>query len=814
VKWSATDSPDARPRLAAGTLARKSTIQITTQPSLVRHQRRLQDEDRALEFRILGSVEVAIGSQPLDVGGVRQSIMIATLLLSANKVVTMDRLLEAIYGENPPPTSRSQVQIGISSLRRLFAAYGHHDVISTHPNGYALHVGSAQLDAARFEELVAAARASEDPEQAVAKYRDALRLWRGPALHGIDRHPVQIAAGRLDELRVCIVEERIGIELDLGRHHELVGELTELVEDHPLRERFHGHLMHALHNCGRTAEALQVYRRVRDTLVDELGLDPGDELKQLHQAILRSDPTLKPPAEASQQVPRLLPSDIGDFTGREEQLTEIHRRLVRDFAEAPRAVPVVVLTGKGGVGKTAIAVHSSHRIAEHFSAGQLFVDLHGSSTRPVRPADVLERFIRALGVSAGQIPASLDERAETYRNLLAGRKVLITLDDAADESQVIPLVPGHGAAAIMVTSRGALTGIPGATHIDVDVFDVPRSVELLGRIAGTARVKAQPAAATVVAERCGHLPLALRIAGARLSARPNWSIQRLADRLDDETCRLDELRHRDIDIRAKISRSYEGADRQGRRLFRRLALLDTPIFSSWVSAPLLGQDQVRQSEDVLDDLVNAQLIEVTGNGRESHSQYRFHDLIRVFARERLAAEETKTEQTAALERALGALLQIADEASFRHSGRDDIRVHGAISRWVLPARLVSQLVEDPPAWFDHERAALVSGVRQAAAAGFVDLCWSLAYRMSPLFEAWTGRDDWSDILKISLDATREARNVRGHAAMLYSLGSFHIARRQFDLARLELIEAAQLFTALADEHGAALANRRLAVTRH
>jgi hypothetical protein len=255
-------------------------------------------------------------------------------------------------------------------------------------------------------------------------------------------------------------------------------------------------------------------------------------------------------------------------------------------------------------------------------------------------------------VPAPQIPDSLDERAELYRDLLADRRVLITLDDAVDESQVAPLVPGSAAAAILVTSRGRLTGLPGAAHLDVGVFDPAYSVELLARIAGPARVQAEPVAAAAVAEHCGHLPLALRIAGARLSAHPGWSLREFVGRLADQDRRLDELRHHDMDIRKRISPSYDAASPLARRLFRRLALLEQAEFPGWVAAPLLDVP-ARGSEDALHDLVAASLVEVADSA-PAHRRYRVHGLIRVFACERLAAEEGEAERRAALERTLAA----------------------------------------------------------------------------------------------------------------------------------------------------------------
>jgi DNA-binding SARP family transcriptional activator/tetratricopeptide (TPR) repeat protein len=770
-----------------------------------------------VKFRILGPLEILDGSERLELGGARQQIVIATLLLSANRVVTMDRLLEAIYGEDLPPTARSQAQIAISSLRRLFASYISDTVISTHAHGYVIQVDSGQLDSQQFDELVATARAAREasqPDQAVASYRDALRLWRGPAFDGIDSQLIRVAASRLDEQRISTNEDRISLELDLTRHHELVGELTELVEEYPLRERLRGQLMLALYRCDRTAEALQVYRQARRTLIDELGIEPSERLQNLEHSILTSDPALDPTPEpvtarpVAHQVPRLLPTDIADFTGRDEEIEQINRYL-DPGAEERHAVPVVVIMGKAGVGKTSIAVHASHGVAHHFPDGQLFADLHGGGSHTLSPMQVLERFLRALGVPGSQIPESLDERAEVYRNLLADRKILVVLDDAVSESQVSPLLPGRSVAAVIITSRRRLAGLPGVTHVEAKVFDAKMSLDLLARIAGDVRVQTQSEAAAEVAEQCGHLPLALRIAGARLSARPHWSIHQLVERLSDETRRLDELRHGDMGIRSSISLTYESTDEQARQLFRRLALIDLPLFPGWMSAVLV-ELPLADAEDLLDDLVNAQLIETTGDGSGVHSQYRFHDLIRVFARERLAAEEPAAERKAALERALGGLLGLAEEAHRRHYGRDYARLKSEALRVALPERLVDQLLSDPMDWFERERTTLISGVRQAAQAGFVELSWTLAFTAVTLFESGVYLDDWRETHDIALEACQKAHHVRGQAAMLYSIGTLQLARLRFDQAQQDFAAAAELFEAAADDQGIALVTRNIA----
>jgi DNA-binding SARP family transcriptional activator/tetratricopeptide (TPR) repeat protein len=770
-----------------------------------------------VEFRILGPLEVAACSQRLDLGGVRQQMVLATLLLSANNVVTLGRLQEAVYGEDLPPTSRSQVQTSISSLRRLFAAHGHPTVVATREQGYVIQVDAGQLDFRRFEELLAAAHAARDQghlDRAVAGYRDALRLWQGPALDGLDSQLLRAAASRLDEQRIAAIEDRLTLELDLGRHHELVGELAELVEEFSLRERLRGQLMLALYRCDRTAEALSVYRQTRRTMIDELGIEPSERLQRLEHAILTGDPaldmlagpvTIQPVRQpVRQRVPSLLPADIADFTGRAGQVAQIGQHLT-DQGEGRVAPPVVVITGQGGVGKTSLAVRAAHEVAGEFPDGQLFADLHAGTGQPVGPMQVLERFLRALGVPGQQIPEGLDERAEVYRDLLAGRKVLVVLDDVAGESQVLPLLPGSAAAAMMITSRHRLGGLAGATHIEVGVFFAEASLELLGRIAGTGRVQAQSQAAAAVAGQCGHLPLALRVAGARLAERPHWAVQQLADRLADETRRLDELRHGDLAVRPSISLSYNSASEQARRLLRRLAIVEAPVFSGWVGAALLGQ--VAAGEEALDELVSARLVEAVGTGSGVHSQYRLHDLIRVYARERLAAEEQPTERTAALERVLGAWLYLAKKAG---NDSTSTRMRSDAALWPLPGLLAEQLVSDPMAWYERERAALVSGVRQAARAGFADLCWELAFTAATLFETRAYFDDWRETHEIALHAARQAGDVRGQATILYALGSLHMRQGQYDLAREELTMAERLFQDAADDRGLAIVTVQIA----
>ncbi|WP_063780762.1 AfsR/SARP family transcriptional regulator [Nonomuraea sp. SBT364] len=776
-----------------------------------------------MEFRLLGALEATADGKNLELGGTRQQTILAALLLNADRPVAMTRLMEAIYDDEPPATSRAQVQICISALRRVFGAHGRPDMIVTKPQGYALISGSAKIDARVFENLLATARKLRDSrnlEDAIRHYREALGLWRGPALDGIESRLLQAIAGQLTEQRITANEDCIQLELELGRHHELVGELTGLVSVHPLRERFIAQLMTALYRSGRQAESLQVYRDARRMMIDELGIEPNERLQQLESAILTADESLEAPATTSHTgielrtahstVPGMLPAGIADFIGRQSQIDEIKKRLTEPPDGAARfAVPIVAIAGRAGIGKTTVAVHTAHSVAAHFPDGQLYADLHGGISRPVSPMQVLERFLRALGVSGTALPETLEERAEMYRMLLADRRMLIVLDDAASESQVLPLLPGNPDSAVIVTSRSRLGGLAGATQVDVSLFDAAQSVDLLSRIAGADRVWAEPEAAAALAELCGYLPLALRIAGARMAARPYWGVEQLAERLRDEARRLDELMHGDMGIRASLSVTYEGISEQARRLFRRLAILDAHVFSAWTGAALLDQP-LADVQDLLDDLADAQLVEVLGTGRHVGVQYRFHDLVRVYARERLAAEETPAMRSEALARVLSALLHLTQAARRREYGPSPGSYPHEIAS-PLPGELIDRLVAKPIAWFERERHVLLAGIRQAAQAGLVELCWRLAMNAEAFFELRVYLDDWRETHEIALEAARAGGDRRGQAEMLYARGSLSLTEQRFDDASRDFEAALALFEEVGEELQIARTTRNIAV---
>jgi DNA-binding SARP family transcriptional activator/tetratricopeptide (TPR) repeat protein len=776
-----------------------------------------------MEFRILGPLEVSRENAIINIGGPRQQTVMAVLLLEANHVVPVDRLIRAVWDEEPPTTARGQVQICISALRRQIWTTENQQVIRSRPPGYLLEVDDAALDADVFESGVAAARSARmagEMPRAAAGFRGALALWRGEALSGLTSRLVQQSVTQLNERRLGVLEERLECDLLLGLHQDLVGELVWLVEEHPLRERLRALLMTALYRAGRQAEALDAYRRARGTLMDELGVEPGDELRRLHHAILNGDPVPEPVPEPARApavltrggqapVPRLLPTAIPDFTGRRRLVDS----LVAKAAEAGmassirQAVGIIVIVGRGGAGKTTLAVQAAHRLAGTFPDGQLFARLRFGD-QPVNPADLLERFLRALGVG-GPVPEGTEERAEMYRSLLGERRMLIVLDDAMSEQQVSALLPGSSQCSVIVTSRKRLTGLSAAQRVEVGGFSHRSAVVLLTRIVGSARIEAEPDAVTALCELCAYLPLALRIVAARLAARPHWGVTDLVERLEDESRRLDELSHGELGVRASISLTYDTLSVDAQRLFRRLALLEAPSFASWVAAPLL-ETEMLHAQDVLEELAEAYLLDTEPGGATGLTRYRFHDIMRPFARERLAADEDQTDRHKALERLLGALLNLVGAAHRREYSGDFLMLRSGASRWPLPDSLVRRVLTSPLAWYEDERLSIVAAVRQAAASGLTEHSWELALSTVALFESRAYFGDWRETHETALKAVCRAGDRWGEAAMRYSLGSLDMFERHHDQADRQLSRSLALHQQLGDRYGAALVLRNLA----
>ncbi|MFI9005979.1 AfsR/SARP family transcriptional regulator [Actinosynnema sp. NPDC053489] len=785
--------------------------------------RRVSPDGDHLVFRVLGPVEVIGARGPVRIPPGRQQVILASLLLEANKVVGTDHLVDALWETNPPDTARTQVQICVSRLRKQLSDAGVEVSIVTRSPGYQLRVPATSIDVHVFERAVAEARAAVKrgaPAEASELLRAAVGLWHGPCLAGLPGRPLRTRALRLEEERLNAVETYLGLDLELGLHHELVGEIGRLVHEHPLRERLRALLMLALYRSGRKAEALEVYRAGRDLLVEELGLEPGEELRGLERAIHAGDTSLlrNPPAEREQPpappadvpppqaVPRQLPADTADFVGGED-LIRTAEEVLTD-GRGRRAIGVVVVIGRPGVGKSTVAAHIGHRLAEeHFPDGQLYCDLRGTYGDAGESADVLGRFLQALGIPGAMIPAEPAARTEMYRTLLADRRVLVVLDNAVSERQVLPLLPGSGRCAVVVTSRTRLTGLPGARQLEVDLLDRDQSLELLGKVVGEARVAGEREAAEALVRTVGGLPLALRIVAARLAARPHWSLASMVHRLASERHRLDELAHGEMTIRASLSLTHDGLDAPTRRLFGLLSLAEGPSLPGWVAGAVLDDHRPYPS-DLVEPLVDVQMLDVVSVDGTGGFRYRFQDIIRLFAREQLSTVDA-AEQASVRQRVLGGWLSLAEQAHRGVFGGDFTALHGTAPRWHPPAEHAARLLERPMEWLEGELPNLRAAVAQAAAAGLDELCWDLAVTATTLFEARGHLDDWGHTHDEALRATRAAGNARGTAALLASLGTLHINLGRAERSRAALTEALALFVELDDPLGQALCRRDL-----
>jgi tetratricopeptide (TPR) repeat protein/transcriptional regulator with XRE-family HTH domain len=578
-------------------------------------------------------------------------------------------------------------------------------------------------------------------------------------------------------------------------------------------------------------------RRPRDAsvrlLADGLGL-VGWERERFEAAAHRWSP------EAGQSAARLvsrasepaaphqLPRDVADFVGRVELVAQLRGWLARwtDGAAGKAngaAVAVCAVSGKAGVGKSALAVHVAHQLAADFPDGQLHASLRGAGAAgvaPLEPAEVLGRFLRAVGVDGGAVPAGVEERAALYRSRLAGRRVLVVLDDAAGEAQVRPMLPGSPGCAVLVTSRARLVGLEGARLVHLDVMDADQTEALLARIAGPGRVAAEPAAAAAIAAACGGLPLAVRIAGARLAARPHWSLGRMAGLLADECGRLDALAHGDLEVRASLSLSYSGLAKGQRCLFRRLGLLGAPDVASWVAGALLDRP-VAEAEALLEDLVDAQLVDVTRWDVTGRPRYRLHDLVRLFARDRVHAEEPLGQRQAALERALGGWLALAEQADRRLPVGSFLGGADGLGWGWQPERAVAdELLADPLAWLEAEQAALLSAIGQAstpdaaavparAATRLAELAWRLAGAVTGFFWLRGCGDDYRRACDLALLAARRVGVPRGEAWMLDALAWVAVDQMRFEQATALAEQARRLHREVSDRRGEAYALLKL-----
>jgi DNA-binding SARP family transcriptional activator len=729
-----------------------------------------------LRYHILGTLSVMRDERPVAVTAGRDRVVLAMMLLHPGRIVSLGELTEAIWGADPPATARGQVQTCVSRLRRGLPA----DVIMTDPAGYGIRVEPGELDSQRFLALVDTARSASDAGVARAAYREALDLWRGPACAEIDAAAVRQAAAMLDERRAVALEDAMGLELAAGRARELLGELAALVDRFPLRERLRGQLMLALFQSGRRADALAEFRRARDVLRDELGIEPGRELQDLHRAILAGavpEVPVAAPAMPAGGAIRCLPRTISDFTGRAEQV----HRLVAGIEAAASAGPLVaVLDGMAGSGKTTLALHVATLIGDRFPDGHLFVDLQGHSEQdPVDPAAALLVLLRQLGHSAEEIPPEPVERVGFWRTQVAGRRLLIVLDNAATSAQIADLLPTTPGSLALVTGRRRLAGLDGIQLESLPVLAHDEAMALLERIVGE-RVRADPEAAAAVVRRCGALPLAVRLAGARLAHRPRWRVSDLLQRLGESA--LPELAAEDRTVAGAFTLTYRQLPAPLQRVFRLLGVHPGVTVDDLAVAALAGLP-LDEARDALDELVDVHLLEEPERG-----VYRMHDLIREYAG-MLAADLPARDRHAALTGALDLELHalIAAVASSHHD------VLNRDIGWPRPDRpdLLAAL-DDPYARLERERPGLAAFVDAAAAAGQLGYVWRIPRAAwQPLF--FRGyMDDIRDLHQRAMDGIAASGDraaiatIANYLASAYSRGGEHGPAEEYLLLAIRL----------------------------
>jgi DNA-binding SARP family transcriptional activator len=609
-----------------------------------------------MEFQLLGPVEARDDQGTIPLGGALSRSILASLLLQPNRAIPTKQLIDAAWGESPPAGARTLVQNRVSMLRRaLRGARPDGELISTMGSGYLIHVDPEQLDAERFAHRVAnAGRLAESGERtaAVTELVGALALWRGAALDGLTTPNLRAAAQRLEEQRLRAWERRLRLDISLGRHADLVAELTGLADAYSYHESFHALLMLVLYWTGRHADALAAYRRARATLSGQLGLEPSELLQHLHDAILRADawavqtiaeqlgcapastglpePERRPAwIEIGGPVPRTLPADDAAFTGRTEELAVLDETLA---ASAPAAIGTI--TGMAGVGKSTLAVHWAHRVAGRFPDGQLYLDLGAHAGRPLAPAEALGALLGALEARPAGV---VEDLATVYRSTVAGRRMLIVLDNAMSFDQVRPLLPGDPECVVVITSRDRLSALvarEGAHRLSLETFRPEEAYALLERTLGEDRVRAEPVATHDLSRACGYLPLALRIAATQLMDRPHRRIAEHVTRLFNGN-RLNVLAidgDREVAVRSAFDLSYGAVPLDAQRLFSRLAQVPDPDLTAPVAARIAGLE-IPEAERLLDRLAAENLIHERSGGR-----YQFHELVRSYARERALSE--------------------------------------------------------------------------------------------------------------------------------------------------------------------------------
>ncbi len=736
-----------------------------------------------LRFGVLGPLDVRLGDRPVPVPAGRARVLLATLLLRANRPVPVDDLVERLWdGDAPNPRrARATLQMAVTRLRQ---ALGEANVVRTAANGYLADVPPGALDLHRFRELAAA-----------GEFAAALALWRGeplsdvasPLLHAEDVAP-------LLEEHLVVRERRIEADLAAGAARELVPELRSLTREHPLRERFRGLLMVALSRVGQRDEALAVYEDLRSRLADELGVEPGPTVRCLHRDLLGARP-----------VPRQLPPPSGLFVGRGDELRELDGLLDTDVG----TVVISAIGGTAGVGKTTLALHWANRAADRFPDGQLYVDLRGFHpvAEPLPPGEAIRGFLEALGVPADRVPVGLDARAALYRTVLADRRVLVVLDNARDSDQVRPLLPGGERSLVLITSRNDLSGLvvrEGALPLPLGLLSEPDARALLERHVGARRVAAEGEAVDALVARCGGLPLALAIVAARAAADTALPLSALAAELADERTRLAALDAGGptTDLRAVLSWSSRQLSPPAARVFRLLGLHPGSSRTTEAIASMAALPPARTRE-VLRELVRSRMLSQPSPGRVVS-----HDLVCLYAADQAREHHTDDERHDVLRRMLDHYVHTADRADrLLYPQRDPLDL-GPADDAVVPVPLADH--REALAWFETEHQVLMTLVGRAHDRGFHAHAWRLAWTCATYFQR---RGHWRDQLatqRIALASGERLGDLDAQVRAHRNIGLMRVKLGELDRAADHCRRALELADELGDEFGRARAHRGLA----
>lgn len=739
---------------------------------------------------MLGPLEVLFNGVPVVVPAGKGRVLLATLLLRPNQFVSVDELVERLWDGSPPSVDRvaKTLQMTVARLRQ---ALGPANCVSTATSGYFAEAGN--VDLLRFRAL-----APIDPHA-------ALGLWRGPVLANVVSEALhRDEVPGLVEERLLVLERRIEEDLNRGRTTELVPELRVLTAQHPLRERFWAQLMIALYRSDQQAAALDAFHQVRDLLADELGVDPGELLRDLHQSILRAEPELS--VQRKTLVPRQLPPDLTRFIGRTDDLAQLDRLL--PSGSDSQAVVISAIAGSAGVGKTALAVHWAHQVRDRFPDGQLIVNLRGyDREEPLTPHDALDQLLRGLGFSSTEIPDETEQRVGIYRSLLADRRVLVLLDNARTAEQVRPLLPAGSRSVVVITSRSDLRGLVAlndAKVLKLGVLPADEAVQLLEKVIGADRTKTEPEATAELAKLCSCLPLALRIAASMLVAEPHRPMQDLVDQLSIED-RLAELEFGDdpqAAIRVTFDLSYMALGLEERRMFRMLGLAPRADFTPMSAGALAGVPSSRALK-LLRGLARAHLVE-----EQAPQRFSQHDLLRLHARECAAADESTTQRQAAVVRLLDHYLHSADNAE--RAIRTSRAEKPLTERDPVVEAVVFSDRDSAIAWCLREHGLLIELCEFALAQGHLEHAWKLPSSMAGYLQSQGSTADFLRLFTIALDAARRMKDKRGEGIALHTLGSVHRTLHNYEESQSLLLQALRIRHVIGDPRGLAITESELA----